>query len=198
LKLSKIVLIIGCTYVISITIGCITVIAIPMILNYTLYNFILFGISWLIIWGVWCYNVSVSVNYFPGYYFITCYHLKLRLISIEKRLRNFIDHSDHLSLRGSLLTIRKILEDHNSLCQQINIYNMFWRKYLTTTYCIFLLLISFLSYTVFFFSYKMVCTYGIFSCIIFSYITYNYYNLFCIYCFALKSYSISWIEFNLC
>jgi len=130
------------------------VIGLPMLLNYTFYNFIIFGISWDLIWIFWCYNACIAAYYFPGYYFITCYYLKFRLNSFEKRVKNFIKFSNHLPMRRKLLTIRRLLDDHNEMCHQIDDYNRFWKKYLTITYSIFITLICFITYTVFYSSIK--------------------------------------------
>jgi len=131
-----------------------TVIGLPMIINYSLYNFIIFGISWIIIWAIWVYLAFIAAYYFPGYYFITCYYLKLRLTSIAKRMKNLVNSSNHLSFKGRQLTIRRLLEDHNKLCQQIDNYNKFWRKYITITYSIYVTLVCFIIYTVFYSSIK--------------------------------------------
>jgi hypothetical protein len=42
--------------------------------------------------------------------------------------------------------IRRLLEEHNDLCQQISNYNKYWKKYLTIAYSIFLSIICVLTY----------------------------------------------------
>jgi len=64
-------------------------------------------------------------------------------------VKNFLRFANHLPVRGRLSTIKRFLEDHNHLCQQIDSYNKFWQKYLTMSYSIFLFLVCFLSYVVF-------------------------------------------------
>ncbi len=150
MKLSRIVFTICCSYVISITIGYSAVLCLTFGLNYSLANFLVFGISWTIIWGVWCYHSCKAGFYFAGYFFIVCYHLKLRLSSIEKRLKDFIKYSKHSSMRSKISTIRRLLRDHNNLCKQIDEYNQYWKKYLTLSYLIFIFLACFESYNVFF------------------------------------------------
>jgi hypothetical protein len=54
-----------------------------------------------------------------------------------------------LSMKTKSFLIKSILKEHNELCQQIFIYNKFWRKYLTITLTIFVLLICFLTYLTF-------------------------------------------------
>jgi hypothetical protein len=140
---------ISCCYVISITIGCSAAFGLAFGLNYNLSNFVVFGFSWTIIWGVWCYHSCEAIYYFPGYFFIICYHLKQRLSSIEKRLKNFIKYSKHSSMKSKISMIRCLLRDHNNLCKQIDEYNQYWKKYLTLTYLIFVFLVCFLLYIVF-------------------------------------------------
>jgi hypothetical protein len=149
LKLSRKVLTICCFYVISIPIGYSAALCLTFGLKYSLTNFLVFGISWTMIWGVWCYHSCKAAFYFPGYFFIVCYYLKLRLSSIDKRLKNFIKYSKRFSMISNISIIRRLLRDHNNLCKQIDEYNQYWKKYLTLTYVIFVFLVCFLSYAVF-------------------------------------------------
>jgi len=109
----------------------------------------LFGTSWLILWGVWCMYACSAVYHFPGYYCIVCYYLKLRLSHLEERLKKYRFSIKRLPLRVKLSMIRRLLADHNELCLLIDSYNRFWKKYLTINYGIFILTICFLSYVVF-------------------------------------------------
>ncbi len=149
LKLSRIVLIICCSYVISVTTGCMIALLLAFGLSYSSANFLVFGISWTMIWGVWCYHSCKAAFYFPGYFFIVCYYLKLRLSSIDKRLKNFIKYSKRFSMISNISIIRRLLRDHNNLCKQIDEYNEYWKKYLTLTYLIFVFLVCFITYAVF-------------------------------------------------
>jgi hypothetical protein len=154
LKLSRIVLMICCSYVISIATGCMIAFLLVFGLSYSLANFLVFGISWTIIWSVWSYHSNEAAFYFPGYFFIVCYYLKLRLSSIDKRLKNFIKYSKRFSMISNISIIRRLLRDHNKLCKQIDEYNEYWKKYLTLTYVIFVFLICFITYVVFISSIK--------------------------------------------
>ena len=149
LKLSTIVLNISNFYVISITIGCLIAILFVMILNFNFVDLLLFGITWDTIWGFWCYNACIIAYYLPGYYFIVCYFLKLRLQSIEISLNSLKTNKKFASLKAKIITTRIILKDHNYICLQIKDYNKFWSKYLTVTYSIFILLVCFISFVVF-------------------------------------------------
>jgi ABC-type transport system involved in cytochrome bd biosynthesis fused ATPase/permease subunit len=149
LKLSRIVLIICFVYAVSVNAGCIACIGLLVTLNYSLGNILVFGISWTIIWGIWSYHSCKADFYFPGYFFIICYHFKIRLTSIEKRLKNFAYYSKQSSMRAKISTIRCLLRDHNNLCQQIDEQNQYWKKYLTLTYLIFVSSACFVLYAVF-------------------------------------------------
>jgi hypothetical protein len=118
-------------------------------LSYNLAKFLVFGIPWIIIWSVWSYHSNKAAFYFPGYFFIVCYYLKLRLSSIDKRLKDFIKYSKHSLMRSKISMIRRLLKDHNNLCKQIDEYNQYWKKYLTVTYVIFVFLVCFITYVVF-------------------------------------------------
>jgi hypothetical protein len=139
---------ISCFYVISITVGCFAVIGLAVGLNYSLVNFLVFGLSWIIIWSIWCYNSNKAGFYFARYFFIICYHLKLRLSSIEKRLKNFMKYSKYSSMTLKISMISRLLRDHNNLCEQIDEYNQYWKKYLTLTYIIALSVVLFILFVV--------------------------------------------------
>ncbi len=140
------ILIFCCSYIWTILVGSLGLFAVPYALNYTLTNFLLFGIFWIIIWLIWGYNVCAGSYYFPGYFFIVCYHLKQRLNSIKIRLNIIRNKSKKLNPNEKLLTITTLLREHNDICEQISNYNKYWRKYLTITYSIYLSIICILSY----------------------------------------------------
>ncbi len=133
----------------TITAGAVAAFALTFGMNYSLVNFFLFGISWTIIWSIWCYNVCITAYYFPGYFFIICYYLKQRLNSIRIGIYVIRYKSKRLGLDEKILMIRRLLEEHNNLCQKIYIYNKYWKKYLTITYSIFLSVVCILTYVVF-------------------------------------------------
>jgi hypothetical protein len=142
------VLINCCFYLISVPGGCFVAIISTVILHYSLANFLVFGIPWAMIWTVWGYNLAKVAYFFPGYFFIICYHLKFRLSSIEKRLKNFMKYSNRLTMASKISFIRCLLRDHNNLCKQIDDYNQYWKKYLTLAYVIAVSTVCFLSYVV--------------------------------------------------
>jgi hypothetical protein len=149
LKLSRIVLTICRSYVSTTTAGCIALTLITTGSNYSLTNLLVFKISCTIFWGIWCYNACKSFYYFPEYFFIVCYHLKLHFSSIEKRHKYFIKSSKRYSMTSKISMIRLMLRDHNNLCKQIYVYNQYWKKYLTIFYLLIVFLVCFITYVVF-------------------------------------------------
>jgi len=135
-----------CFYVSTLTTGGIFIIGIPMALNYSLIHWLLFGITWTKIWGIWLYNGTMASFYYPGYFFIVCYYLKLKLNSIRIKLNIIRNKSKSLAKNKKILMIRRLLEEHNDICQQISNYNKYWKKYLSIAYSIFLSIICVLTY----------------------------------------------------
>ncbi len=58
-------------------------------------------------------------------------------------------YSNRFSMRSKISIIRRLLREHNNLCEDIDEYNEYWKKYLTLAYVIFVSLVCFLSYVVF-------------------------------------------------
>jgi hypothetical protein len=141
-------------YFYSITIGCLIGSILTMALNYNIYDFFLHGISWIMIWTLWCYFAAYTAYWPPGYFCIICYYLKLQLNSIKIRLKVFILRANRLSLKERSLILKSILNEHNLLCQQIKSFNKYWKKYLTIKLILFVLIICFLSYLIFMKSMK--------------------------------------------
>jgi hypothetical protein len=135
-----------CTSVITLC-GMLAIIMI-LYINYELYDFLMYGIIWIIIWTVWIYYVSVVIYWFPSYYFIICYYLKRQLLILENDIKNIKRSRIAISRKEAL--IRRIFENHHKICHKITIYNNYWQKYLSQSFMIFLTIILFLSYLYFF------------------------------------------------
>jgi hypothetical protein len=135
-----------CTSVITLC-GMLALIMIFYI-KYELYDFLIYGIIWVIIWTVWIYYVSIVIYWFPSYYFIICYYLKRQLFILENDIKNI--KSSRISISRKEALILRILENHHKICHKITIYNNYWQKYLSQSFMIFLTIICFLSYLYFF------------------------------------------------
>jgi len=149
LKISRTLLIICRSYVLSISVGCFVVMTITTAFNYNLRDFFLFGISWAFVGMIWSYQCGSIALYFPCYYFIVSYYLNLRLISFLKHVKSFKNFVK-FSKEVDSFKVRELLIEHNDLCIQIYNYNKYWKKYLSLTFLIFLSLICFQIYLVFF------------------------------------------------
>jgi len=108
----------------SVTFGCSSVYAIVTTLNYDFVDFLLFGLTWILISLIWCYHCCIVAYYFPGYFFIVCYYLKLRLKTFVKRLKIFKTSLKRYPNMAKLLKVKLLLEEHNDLCKQIHHYNI--------------------------------------------------------------------------
>jgi hypothetical protein len=148
-KRSKLILLICFQYFYLITIGCLIGSTLTMALNYNIYDFFLHGISWIIIWTLWCYFAAYTAYWPPGYFCITCYYLKLRLNSVKIRLKVFILRANRLSVKERSLILKSILNEQNLLCQQINSFNKYWKKYLTTKLILFVLIMFFVVFNIY-------------------------------------------------
>ncbi len=117
--------------------------------NYSIFDFCVFGILWIILWTIWSILISYVLYWPPGYYSIVCYYLKLRITAFRFKLNNFKTASGQPSLKIRSNFIEKILREHNNLCIKISEYNKYWKIYLTISTLIYILIICFLSYLIF-------------------------------------------------
>jgi len=119
-----------------------------MYINYETRDFFIFGIVWITIWSVWAYYASVVIYWFPTYFYIICYYIKIQLKFIDRDIRNLKYTPIPVQLKEILLI--KLLVKHQNIYRKIKIYDKYWRKYLSQSFIIFLTIILFLSYLYFF------------------------------------------------
>jgi hypothetical protein len=117
--------------------------------NYSVYDFCVFGILWIILLTVWAFLICYAHYWPPGYFSIVCYYLKLRITAFRFKFNNFKTASGQPSLKISSVFIKKTLREHNNLCIKISEYNKYWKIYLTISILIYILVICFLSYLIF-------------------------------------------------
>jgi len=149
LKISKSVLYICFLYAHSIPFGCICLVFVSVVFNYTLYDLLIYGIPWVVLETVWAHIACYPLYLTPGQFFIVCYYLKLRLNSFRNKLANVLLLSSKSTVRFRIRLIKDLLREHHQICLQLNDYNKYWKKYLTITLTIFILNICFLSYIIF-------------------------------------------------
>jgi hypothetical protein len=119
-----------------------------MYVNYKTHDFFIFGIIWITIWSVWMYYASVVIYWFPTYFYIICYYMKIQLKFINRDIKNIKLTKIPIQLKEILLI--KLLVKHQNIYRKIKIYNNYWKKYLSQSFIIFLTIILFLSYLYFF------------------------------------------------
>jgi hypothetical protein len=149
MKRSKIILFICHKYIYSIILGAIIVGFIATGFNYSVYDFCVFGILWMILWTIWALLISHAQYWPPGYYSIICYYLKLRINAFRFKLNNFKTASGQPSLKIGSNFIQNILREHNNLCIKISEYNKYWKIYLTISILLYIVIICYLSYLIF-------------------------------------------------
>jgi len=95
------------------------------IMNYNLFDLIIYGIPWVLVNGIWAFYCAGVGGSIFGLYLIICYYLRLRIrqinILIDTLYRSpiFVD-----------MAIIDILNKHNKVCTLIDNYNKFWSKYI--------------------------------------------------------------------
>jgi len=100
-------------------------IVIIIIFKYDFNYFIKFGFISSILFYLYVYYVASFVYYGPMYFFIVCYYCKMRMQSINNKLKKIFG-----KIIISKSSIDNLLEDHNQMCNTIIIYNKFWNKIL--------------------------------------------------------------------
>ncbi len=74
-----------------------------------------------------CFSIVIVISYSFLYYFIVCYYCKVRFKSFNNCLKSLLNGKSNSFLE--LKTVDKLIEDHNSICLDTNLYNKFWQKY---------------------------------------------------------------------
>lgn len=94
------------------------------LLHYNALDFIIYGISWAFMDGIWAYFSAGIAGSVFGVYLIVCYYLKLRMRQINRYIDSFI------KIHTIDKEIVKTLKEHNKVCLLIENYNAFWSKYI--------------------------------------------------------------------
>ena len=150
--------------------------------KYTTFDFIVFGIPWVIVWTVWCDRCKI-IYWFQSYFYVYCYYLKLKLHCINQELQALLDSSmqnesketcelyqlfvksidrNTLYFFRDNYEIQRLLLWHKDVCCEIQASKNYWARYLTILFVIHILLINFLLYLVLLTSVPL---YAMFLCI---------------------------------
>jgi hypothetical protein len=112
------------------------IINVIMASNYGLFNFLLFGIAWGLIYTIGFYLLCANIFYQVCYFYIICEYLRMKLENINQQIQKIIPIS-RSKLRSSLKLI-KILD---RVCAEVEEYNRFWCKILLMFYICYVSLI---------------------------------------------------------
>jgi hypothetical protein len=116
---------------------------IPFALNYTVFEFIFFGIPYIVLF-IGFVHFTESFNYWQMIYFITiCYYLKIKIRLINSRIIS--------GIRENRIDIKYITNTLNSIHSEIHEYNInYWSKYLFALWMTFTMIVSSFLYFAFF------------------------------------------------
>jgi hypothetical protein len=100
-------------------------------LFYDLKNMLIYGILSVVKFYLFFVSAIVVISYGFFYYFIVCYYCKLRFKSFNNRVMKTISSQIFYSRKK----FNALIEEHNSICNDINVHNKFWKYYsFTITY----------------------------------------------------------------
>ena len=126
---------------------------VPLIMNCTIYEIIIYSIPHSIIFSMACYY-SFYINVWQViYFYIVCRYIKIKLSEINEILSNNIRKHK----RTNRIYLSKILFQLNLIYSEINEYNTsFWSKYLLSIWLILGSVINLILYFVLFFKFNLI------------------------------------------
>jgi hypothetical protein len=94
-------------------------------LFYDLKDMLIYGILSAVKFSLFFISMIVAISYGFVYYFIVCYYCKLRFKSFnDKVMKTIISRLFYTRKKFKVLA-----EEHNSICNDINLHNKFWKYY---------------------------------------------------------------------
>jgi hypothetical protein len=147
-KLHKIVNILVNSLVIPITLGGFVVFSAASLKNYGLFDLILFGTTWTVIWTIWVYYICCIIYWPLGYFFLVCIYCNMKIKVINQRLVAVgkVSKGTHLMKERRL---RRLLKDILKLWSMIDEYNDYWNVVLTLNVMLAVSVIWFIAYLLF-------------------------------------------------
>ena len=126
---------------------------VPLIMNCTIYEIIIYSIPHSIIFSMTCYY-SFYINVWQViYFYIVCRYIKIKLSEINEILSNNIRKHK----RTNRIYLSKILFQLNLIYSEINEYNTsFWSKYLLSIWLILGSVINLTLYFLLFFKFNLI------------------------------------------
>ncbi|HEY6437597.1 MAG TPA: hypothetical protein VIY47_13475, partial [Ignavibacteriaceae bacterium] len=107
--------------------------------NFSVKQFLMFGILHSILWGFSCYYVITIIVSNIVYYYIICYYLKLRIKAINDSIGNKLKSQTRVNIN-----FIEIMNSFNEIYEEIHEYNTtYWSKYL---FCLWISLVSIINF----------------------------------------------------
>jgi len=111
--------------------------------NYSLINFIIFGILWIIYYTFTSLNIARSIILLVTHFHILCYYHSLKLETENNYLNAKLNENKPITDRNMMTFMRR----YNSISIQIgNHNNQFWSTYLFYVLFVYIAIIGFLLY----------------------------------------------------
>jgi hypothetical protein len=102
-----------------------TSLTVLFLFNYS--DLIRFGLFSAFIYLINCYFWLSIIGFSFLYYFIVCFYCKTIFKSFNNSIKLLFDGKGKAFLKYK--TIDQLIENHNSICLDIKLYNKFWQKY---------------------------------------------------------------------
>lgn len=62
------------------------IISLVFYFNFDLQTFLIIGLPWALIWTLWIYCGCLVVYWYPSFFFVYCFYLKMRIRTVNQRL----------------------------------------------------------------------------------------------------------------
>jgi hypothetical protein len=94
-------------------------------LFYDVKDMLIYGILSVVKFHLFFISMVIVISYGFFYYFIVCYYCKLRFKSFNDKVMKTISSQIFYSRKK----FKALIEEHNSICNDINVHNKFWKYY---------------------------------------------------------------------
>jgi len=126
---------------------------VPFSLNYSLKEFIIFGVPYIFLWSYCLYHVYNIMISQLIYFYITCFYLKSKIRSINNKIIRITTNKKQI-IRPK---ISEILKSFDSIYAEIYEYNNnYWSKFLFVVWILLVIIISSVLYLTTYTSFNLV------------------------------------------
>jgi hypothetical protein len=112
------------------------IMSVVMASNYGLYNFLVFGIPWYLIYTIGFHLLCGNICYEVCYFYIICEYLRMKSGNINEKIQKII-----LINRSKLRNSLKLIKILDRIYAEVEQYNIFWCKILLLFYICYVCLI---------------------------------------------------------